>query len=57
MPGAATGQLVQLAMTGATWSPGFAGLPVVLPSVVALVVWPVVFAGLALRRFRWDPRR
>jgi hypothetical protein len=29
----------------------------VLPAVVALIVWPVVFAMVAARRFRWDPRR
>lgn len=57
LPGAAVGQLVQLAMTGQTWTAGFGGVPVVLPSVVALLVWPVVFGMLAKRRFRWDPRR
>lgn len=57
VPGAALGQLVQLAMTGQTWAAGAAGLPLVLPSVVALVVWPVLFGMLAMRKFRWDPRR
>ena len=56
LPGAAIGQLSQLAFTGAAWSSGFAGVPVVLPSVVSLVVWTVVFGWVARRRFRWDPR-
>jgi ABC-2 type transport system permease protein len=57
VPGAAIGALVQLGMTGATWSAGAAGLPLVLPAVVALIVWPVVFSMVAARKFRWDPRR
>ncbi len=56
-PGAALGQLVQLAMTGGTWEPGPAALPAVLGSAVALVGWPVVFGTLAMRNLRWDPRR
>lgn len=57
VPGAAVGQLVQLAMTGETWSPGFAGVPLVVPAVAGLVLWAAVFARLAVRKFRWDPRR
>jgi ABC-2 type transport system permease protein len=57
VPGAAIGDLAQLAMTGGAWAPGVAGLPAVLPTLAAVVVWPVVFGVLALRRFRWDPRR
>ena len=57
VPGAAVGQLVQLAMTGATWPPGFAGIPMVVPALVGLVLWSVVFGLLAARNFRWDPRR
>lgn len=57
VPGAAVGQLVQLSMTGQTWSPGFAGIPLVVPAVVGLVLWSVVFGRLAVRRFRWEPRR
>lgn len=57
VPGAAVGQLVQLSTTGDTWSPGFAGIPLVVPAVVALALWSVVFGRLAVRRFRWDPRR
>ena len=57
VPGAAVGQLVQLSMTGETWSAGFAGLPLVVPAIAGLVLWSVVFARLAVRKFRWDPRR
>ena len=57
VPGAAVGQLVQLSVTGDTWSPGFAGIPLVVPAVVALALWSVGFGRLAVRRFRWDPRR
>jgi ABC-2 type transport system permease protein len=57
VPGAAVGQLTQLAMTGATWTPAVAGLPAALPALLASVVWPVVFGAFALRRFRWDPRQ
>jgi ABC-2 type transport system permease protein len=56
LPGAAVGQLVQLAMTGATWEPGAAGLPAVVPSLIALVAWTIVFGVFAKRRMRWDPR-
>lgn len=56
VPGAAVGQLTQLAMTGATWTPGIGGVPAVLPAFVATVAWPVVLGVLARRRFRWDPR-
>lgn len=57
VPGGAIGQLAQLSMTGATWTAGVGGLPALLPSVVALIVWPAVFGVLARRMFRWDPRR
>jgi len=57
VPRPAIGQLVQLAMTGETWSPGFAGLPVVVPALVGLVLWTVMFGRLAMRKFRWEPRR
>jgi ABC-2 type transport system permease protein len=56
VPGAAVGQLSQLAMTGGTWAPGLAGLPAAAPALLASVIWPVVFGMLALRKFRWDPR-
>lgn len=56
LPGAAIGQLAQLGFAGGTWSAGLGGLPALLPAVVALLVWPVVFGVLAKRRFRWDPR-
>jgi ABC-2 type transport system permease protein len=56
VPGAAMGDLTQLAMTGGSWGAGAAGLPAILPSLVALVVWPAVFGMFAARRFRWDPR-
>lgn len=56
VPGAAVGDLAQLAMTGGSWSAVTAGLPAILPPLVALEVWPVVFWVLAARGFRWDPR-
>jgi ABC-2 type transport system permease protein len=56
VPGAAIGDLAQLAMTGGSWSAATAGLPAILPALVALVGWPVLFGTLALGRFRWDPR-
>jgi ABC-2 type transport system permease protein len=56
VPGAPLGQLTQLAFTGGTWAPGLLGLPAVLPGVVSLVLWAAVFAVLARRDFRWDPR-
>ena len=56
LPGAAIGPLVQLSFTGQTWAPGLGGLPAALPSIVALVVWTVLFAVAARRWFRWDPR-
>ena len=56
VPGAAIGQLSQLAMTGGTWAPALGGLPAVVPALLASVLWPVVFGVLAKRRFRWDPR-
>lgn len=56
VPGAPIGQLTQLAFTGATWGPGLLGLPAVLPALVSLVGWTVLFAALARRHFRWDPR-
>jgi ABC-2 type transport system permease protein len=56
VPGAPVGHLTQLAMTGGTWAAGVGGLPAVVPSLVGLVVWPVVFGMLAGRWFRWDPR-
>lgn len=56
VPGAPLGLLTQLAFTGGTWAPGLLGLPAALPGLVSLIVWPVVFAGLAKRNFRWDPR-
>jgi ABC-2 type transport system permease protein len=56
LPGAAVGDLVQLAMLGGSWSAAAGGLPAILPAIVALVVWPVLFGVFAARRFRWDPR-
>ncbi len=56
VPGASMGQLVQLGFSGATWAPGLLGLPAILPGLVSLVVWSVVFAVIATRSFRWDPR-
>ena len=57
LPGAAIGQLTEFALVGGTWSAGLGGLPAALPAVAALVVWPVLFAALARRGFRWDVRR
>jgi ABC-2 type transport system permease protein len=56
VPGAAVGQLAQLAMTGTTWGPGLGGVPAVLPALAATAVWQVVLGAAARRRFRWDPR-
>lgn len=56
VPGAVIGQLTEFAFVGGTWAAGLGGLPAVLPTLVAMVVWPVVFAAVAVRRFRWDPR-
>jgi ABC-2 type transport system permease protein len=56
VPGAAVGDLTQLAMMGGSWSAGAAGVPAILPSLVALVAWPAAFGMFATRRFRWDPR-
>lgn len=50
IPGAAMGELTDLAFAGGLWPGG-------LIALAALIVWPVVFAALAMRRFRWDPRR
>ncbi len=57
VPGAALGELAQLTMTGGGWSAGASGLPAILPPLVAIACWPLLFGMLALRRFRWDPRR
>jgi ABC-2 type transport system permease protein len=57
VPGAAIGQLIELALVGGTWSAGPGGLPAVLPALVATVAWPVLFALFARSRFRWDVRR
>jgi ABC-2 type transport system permease protein len=46
VPGAAVGELAQLAMTGGNWA----------PPVIALVAWSLALGALALRHFRWDPR-
>jgi ABC-2 type transport system permease protein len=46
VPGAALGELAQLAMTGGSWA----------PPVIALIAWPLVLGALALRHFPWDPR-
>ncbi len=56
VPGAPIGQLSALAFAGGAWAPGLLGLPAMLPSLVSSVAWPVVFAVLARRHFRWDPR-
>jgi hypothetical protein len=56
VPGAAIGLLVRFAFLGGGWD-ATGGLPAMLPALVALVVWPVVFALLARRSFRWEPRR
>ena len=56
VPGAAIGELAQYGIVGGGWDAGAAGLPALVPALVALVAWPVVFAVLAARSFRWDPR-
>jgi ABC-2 type transport system permease protein len=57
VPGASTGLLVRFAFLGGAGDAGAGGLPAVVPALVALVVWPVVFGVLARRSFRWEPRR
>jgi ABC-2 type transport system permease protein len=57
VPGASIGLLVRFAFLGGAWEAGAGGLPAVLPALVALVAWPVVFWVLARRSFRWEPRR
>jgi ABC-2 type transport system permease protein len=57
VPGASIGLLVRFAFLGGAWEAGAGGLPAVLPALVALVAWPVVFGVLARRSFRWEPRR
>jgi len=56
LPGAAIGQFTGFAFSGDAWVAGLGGLPALLPGLAALLVWPVIFAVLARRRFRWDPR-
>ncbi|MEJ3655721.1 ABC transporter permease [Actinomycetes bacterium KLBMP 9759] len=56
VPGAAMGTLVQIAMNGDMWVAGSGGIPAGLPSLVATIAWPIVFAVLASRTFTWDPR-
>jgi ABC-2 type transport system permease protein len=55
VPGAAVGELAQLAMIGGSWASSD-GLPAILPPLAASVVWPLLLGAVALRRFRWDPR-
>jgi ABC-2 type transport system permease protein len=57
IPGAAVGALVRTAFTGEMWGSDLFGIPAVILPVLALGVWPQVFATFAGRRFRWDPRR
>lgn len=57
VPGASVGRLTALAFRGGAWTVGTAGLPVVLPALLALAAWPLVFTGLATRYFRWQPHR
>lgn len=56
VPGAAVGELAQFGLVGGAWGPGAGGLPAILPALVAVVAWPVVFGVLARHSFRWDPR-
>lgn len=56
IPGAAIGQLSGLAFAGQAWSSSVAGLPALLPALLALLVWPAVFAWAAARWFRWERR-
>lgn len=57
VPGAAIGQLVEMALFGGAWSAGLGGLPAVLPALVATVAWPVLFVLFARSRFRWHVRQ
>jgi ABC-2 type transport system permease protein len=56
LPGGAVGQLTEISLVGGGWTAGLGGLPVLLPALVVTIAWPVVFALLARRSFRWDPR-
>ena len=56
LPGGAIGQLTEISLVGNGWAPGLGGLPVMAPALVVTVLWPVAFALLARRSFRWDPR-
>jgi ABC-2 type transport system permease protein len=56
VPGAAVGELAQYGIVGGGWEPDVGGLPALVPALLALVAWPVVFSVLAVRSFRWDPR-
>lgn len=57
IPGAGLGELCRLGFAGAAWASGPAGLPAAVPSLLSLTGWSVVFALLAARCFRWEPRR
>lgn len=56
LPGAGVADLTRLAFTGGAWAAGPAGLPALLPAVLALAAWTAAFGWLARRRFRWDDR-
>jgi ABC-2 type transport system permease protein len=56
VPGAAVGDLTRLAFVGGTWTPEIGGIPAVVPAVVALAAWSLVFGLLARRYFRWEDR-
>ncbi|WP_031470132.1 ABC transporter permease [Sciscionella sediminilitoris] len=56
VPGTTIGRLTALAYRGDIWAIGIDGIPAALPAVAALIFWPVVFASLVRKRFRWDNR-
>lgn len=56
LPGISIGTFTQLAFAGDLWSPRFGGIPLAVPALIALVLWPTVFGVLAAKRFRWERR-
>ncbi|WP_157182988.1 hypothetical protein [Sciscionella marina] len=54
IPGTTIGRFAALAYHGNTWAPGTGGVPAALPAVAALIFWPIMFAALTRKRFRWD---
>jgi len=56
LPGVSIDTFTQLAFSGSLWSPRVSGIPLAVPALNALVLWPVLFGILAAKRFRWEQR-